>query len=793
MKKFVSIILILATVLPCAAGCSDATDAPENTQGQEPAAATSAAATEEASSDPDPVNEIPEEILSDDLWYTAAKVSVEPFEGSLSTGINLVYADDGTVAYTRGDSWSVADENGESRQLFDLTFCDYSGQVTSRVDLSEAIEAADAYSYQLFCIGGEPYIINEVYPVGMLNINPVLYKIDVSDGSMTKTEAPDFKEVYSQYGNISLNRIELQTVASVPYLFAYKYTDAETGTRTLSALYEIKEDLSLEEKNIDALTDTFEDGCYCISAGDSILVYTEYWGAMPVEISYAVYNPEDETCKILPDTSPLYERNPDVNYTDVSYTEDGIVYVYDAENDRFKAVFGMNNANVNRYDITDSPLQYYSDDRLVFSDPAMQISSDSTFDLCLLTRADENPNAGKTVFTAATVSGSELFYSAAEAVRKFNDRSDTAYIFVDYRYGTEPYDGDCSDEEYAVYTLNSEAEIDDILIRDIRDGTAPDIVFDAGDRLSMHTDELFLNLSDYAEDIDKDLYFDFVFAPEEVYHVPVSVRINGTLSRKDLTGDTAAGFTYDEYEKWVAEDLNGWNPMATLGDRMEVFIVLFNEMSATFIHDGDIDIDNDAFRALADYCLNLPEDSSDVSYPEGTDYYNEYGAGLFAAMQSASTNSISYAALPTYEGTPPSVLADETCGIPVSSQHRDDAWEFVKFFLSEDCQHDPEFCPVLKSAYDTYAEAMLAEYNSMKTESEFTYEEGWDKMIDITDELTNSYFAVVESAPYYVKTDAATELILREEMPAYFAGQKSIDDVISVISDRAQTVYDERS
>ena len=35
-------------------------------------------------------------------------------------------------------------------------------------------------------------------------------------------------------------------------------------------------------------------------------------------------------------------------------------------------------------------------------------------------------------------------------------------------------------------------------------------------------------------------------------------------------------------------------------------------------------------------------------------------------------------------------------------------------------------------------------------------------------------------------------LIIDEEMPAYFTGQKSLDEVIKIIENRAQTMLDER-
>ena len=40
--------------------------------------------------------------------------------------------------------------------------------------------------------------------------------------------------------------------------------------------------------------------------------------------------------------------------------------------------------------------------------------------------------------------------------------------------------------------------------------------------------------------------------------------------------------------------------------------------------------------------------------------------------------------------------------------------------------------------------------------------------------------------------DSAISIILIEEMPAYFLGQKDLDSVVKIAQDRAQKVLDER-
>ena len=52
---------------------------------------------------------------------------------------------------------------------------------------------------------------------------------------------------------------------------------------------------------------------------------------------------------------------------------------------------------------------------------------------------------------------------------------------------------------------------------------------------------------------------------------------------------------------------------------------------------------------------------------------------------------------------------------------------------------------------------------------------------DLVDDLTGWYI-----------NDGSINAIIREEMPAYFEGQKTLDQIIPVLEDRVQTVINER-
>ena len=64
---------------------------------------------------------------------------------------------------------------------------------------------------------------------------------------------------------------------------------------------------------------------------------------------------------------------------------------------------------------------------------------------------------------------------------------------------------------------------------------------------------------------------------------------------------------------------------------------------------------------------------------------------------------------------------------------------------------------------------------------------------EIDDSVVGEYEKMIESCKSMSTFDPALELIVQEEIPAYFSGQKSLDEVINIINDRSKTYLSERS
>ena len=91
--------------------------------------------------------------------------------------------------------------------------------------------------------------------------------------------------------------------------------------------------------------------------------------------------------------------------------------------------------------------------------------------------------------------------------------------------------------------------------------------------------------------------------------------------------------------------------------------------------------------------------------------------------------------------------------------------------------------PINKNVYDSSAGKALEKYN--KSDVSFG--------IPMDESVITSYKEILESASVIVSDDPAVLNIIREEIPAYYLDQKSLDAVISIINNRVTTVIAERS
>ena len=342
---------------------------------------------------------------------------------------------------------------------------------------------------------------------------------------------------------------------------------------------------------------------------------------------------------------------------------------------------------------------------------------------------------------------------------------------------------------------------------DIMAGDGPDIILDGFEYSEFNADSCLIDLMPYLEGSeiwDDGLYFSHAFelacdGNGAMYQIPTSIMLQGLVYRETADDDAErAGFTYDEYADYVSNECNGYDALSYERDRIDYFVLCFNAMRDEFVNNGQISLDNEEFRALAEYCfdnVNGAVTSDDLleiinngeMIPEVSYAYLPFDM---------LCNGYGVRGVPSSDGRGPSIVAMTSVGVASSCSCVDGAIAFVEYALSEEAQAivTVEGEALLRSAvtqkyYDLIP--IWAARNEMQAAQ--------DPMAairtlttDSVDEGLERYSRYINNASGYTGGDSDISIILYEEMQAYFCGDKTIDDVISIIEDRAQTVLDER-
>jgi len=494
---------------------------------------------------------------------------------------------------------------------------------------------------------------------------------------------------------------------------------------------------------------------------------------------------------------------------------DGGVYVIDTDNGTCKMTLSFNCSNCNRFLVNNSELKYADEDMFLFSYSSRYAGFNQINDtLCVFTRTDDYPAAGKSILTVASTE--DLDYSISEAMMRFNSESSSSYLLFDGRYKANKdidYSNADNAENAVVNALTSYASVSDRLAMDIISGKGPDILITNGANEQLSKAEYFVDLSDYLfneSGINESDYFinaiDSMKFNGALYQLPVGFYVDGFMAQGEYFG-YKNGLTFDEYSSMVKNVCNGQDPVydhQLSYSRTEIATKLFANSSEVFIRDGKIDVNNEAFRAILDYCSNLPA----KGFFEGKDIDMEY-EDLMNAKESMCVqpvviygfwefeefakkhDDVMVCGYPSLDGRSAAVGSDIAVSVSSRSNDINSCKEFLGILLSEDIQQTINSnIPVNKKCA---RELALREIELNNEFAEKSYGVQYAKSGSYLDpSVADRYIEQLSAATNSEFSYHSISLIIYEEIPAYFDGQKSFEDVAEVINDRAQKVLDER-
>lgn len=481
---------------------------------------------------------------------------------------------------------------------------------------------------------------------------------------------------------------------------------------------------------------------------------------------------------------------------------DGI-YKINYDNRSLDPVFLFNNSNANMYEVGNFNPVLVTEDRVILTGyaytPMTDTNTNADAKICVFERADSNPNVGKTVIDAASVSS--YSYAICNAVCEFNESNPDYFIRLnsDYSVGYTP------DE---VQSENTAMELGNQLAIDIMSGTGPDLIINGQQFGMLNDDDYLIDLRSFVdENFTSDKYFTNVFdaASEDdgkLYQVPLSFSISGIVTDSSNAEPGQVGFTFEQYGEFVSGPCNGTDPIGK--GRLDFFINSLNCMWDQFITDGTVTCDTEAFRALADFANTSVNDVLEDSEDEGTtseissqvvsianivSYFNAVGDGRHTLL-----------GIPTYDGRGPIMQGSDAVAISAQSDSVEGCKVFVTSLLGDSSQEIFALqagIPVNRTAFESAGSTYIRRQNEnirrlLANESEAWLRENGINT-DLMDESSiDQLVSVIEDLTGWYTNDGSINSIIREEMPAFFEGQKTLDQIIPVMEDRIQTILNER-
>lgn len=463
---------------------------------------------------------------------------------------------------------------------------------------------------------------------------------------------------------------------------------------------------------------------------------------------------------------------------------------------------GINSVKLKRFELVD-----FSSDTLLFLGQTVQwgalTASPKSFQIIELTKADSNPNSGKTILELYAPYVSE---EIGTAIEKYNEENKEFFIEISERYKEKDYgsiSGDWlnySPSELKLNSLSAEAALSNDLCMDIISGKGPDILIGMSRYSRLNNSEYLVDLSPYVKKLDQSSYFTNIIEGSKtngkLCQLPISIYIKGICTDQKFAGASGTGFTFEEYKNFVKGTLNG-KDLITSGQAL-YFAELFNSMDDQFIRDGKVSFTDPEFAELAEYVRdNVPENGTSIdalyengiyqyaNYMEIQSYLDFYEIGK--QMRGLSNPTI--LGTPSQDGRGP--LFTSSCSVAISAQavNVDACGEFVKILLSDEIQTGIAMSGMgfvlNRNAFKTAGEGAITFCNNLDDDS------GGSKVKLTTSDIDNLE-SLILSCSNLSNEDPDISIILIEEMPAYFLGQKDLDEVIKIAQDRAQKVLDER-
>lgn len=231
---------------------------------------------------------------------------------------------------------------------------------------------------------------------------------------------------------------------------------------------------------------------------------------------------------------------------------------------------------------------------------------------------------------------------------------------------------------------------------------------------------------------------------------------------------------------------------------------------------GECHFDTDGFKQILETAKGFPEEidwnnkednyweKQEASYREGktlllSGYFSNF-RNIREYEKARLDDSLAFVGFPCENKNGTAIYPDMEFAITSKAKNPDGAWEFVRYFFTEEYQSKiEESFPILESAYPALMEKAkekpyyIDSETGQKVEYDNTY---WiaNQEVNIgvnTDEDNQKMMNFIKSVSGKYSYDQEIMKIVNEEAAPFYSGQKSVDEVASIIQNRVNTYISE--
>ena len=444
-----------------------------------------------------------------------------------------------------------------------------------------------------------------------------------------------------------------------------------------------------------------------------------------------------------------------------------------------------------------------------------------TFSLVTMEKVSSDTLPKKEVLTLAT---QYLDWNARSAIIKFNRSHDSVRIEL---------------QDYSEYNTQDDYEAGLTKLRtEMLAGNCPDII----DLSGMPAKQLAAKgvladlypLIDADPELSREDFFPNVLAIMEnngkLYSTISSFEIISAVGASSVVG-TEPGWTYTDLMNALAQMPEGCTVFSQGETRYDVLQMCLMLDMDRFVdwNTGEVSFDSQEFIDLLNFTKNFPADFDWENYEwseEDSDYarmrqgkqlllYGDlYGFSSITDYENlfGGLDAFTFIGFPTSEGVGSMLSASSGYGITEKCQNKEAAWEFVRMFMTEEYQSSNiwSFPSNIHSYEKMREDAMTPSYvkdadghilvdpetGERQRESKGGYwdeaNQEWVEIYSYSREEIDKVESVIKNTTRVYLVDESINEIVREQVEAFFAGQRSAEDVAKLIQSKTMIYVNEQ-